>query len=184
MRVVIALFIALFGLAPFLSSSAGPGAPAPIAPRTFTVSTDPAAPAPAAAPATPDPVEAEPAEVEPEASTDDRAEQPAPDDVTLAPVTAYRDQGAIDDGSLVLWRQLPYLLAAHEHLGWGWLDDIPVGTRVVVTTGPAAGAYVVVGHDWMPEQGGEMPASFADYDLVLQTCTGTSGSGFTLAVRA
>lgn len=107
---------------------------------------------------------------------------PAPSSVTLAPITAYRDQGAVDSGALVLWRQLPYLLSGHEHMGWGWLDDIPVGARVVVTTGPATGEYTVVGHHWMDVQGGEMPAYFAEFDLVLQTCTAT-GTGFTLAAR-
>lgn len=55
---------------------------------------------------------------------------------------------------------------------------------MVVTTGPAAGRYKVVGHRWSPTKGDPvMPAWMADYDLVLQTCTGASGTGFTVAMR-
>ena len=102
----------------------------------------------------------------------------------LAPVTAYYSQATIDQGRLVTWMTSPTcLLAGHDNMGWAWLDNVPTGSIVVVTTGPCAGRYKVVGHRWQATKGGAVPSWMAGYDLVLQTCTGSSGSGFSLAQR-
>ena len=102
----------------------------------------------------------------------------------LAPVTAYYSQATIDQGRLVTWMTSPTcLLAGHDNMGWAWLDNVPTGSIVVVTTGPCAGRYKVVGHRWQATKGGAVPSWMAGYDLILQTCTGSSGSGFSLAQR-
>lgn len=101
----------------------------------------------------------------------------------LAPVTAYFSQRAIDQCKLVLFGTNPTnLIAAHNNCGYGWLDNIPTGSTVIVTVGPAQGTYRVVGHKWIGEKGGRAPAWLGNYDLVLQTCT-DSGTGFSVAQR-
>ncbi len=105
---------------------------------------------------------------------------------TLKPITISRytnapgSQAAINDCQLVLWTTRPMWLAAHNHCGYQWLATVPTGTVVTVTTGVAAGTYVVTGHIRLARQSGSLPAPKAD--LVLQTCVGT-GTGFTLARR-
>lgn len=107
----------------------------------------------------------------------------SPKTYRLSPVTAYFSQAAIDQCKLVLFGVSPTnLIAAHNDCGYGWLDNIPTGSIVIVTTGPAAGKYKVVGHKWLDEKGGRAPSWLGDYDLVLQTCT-THGTGFSVAVR-
>ncbi|WP_204037705.1 hypothetical protein [Micromonospora qiuiae] len=75
------------------------------------------------------------------------------------------------------------LLAGHDYAGWHWIDDIDKGTIVKVMTGPCAGRYRIVGHKWQSRKGGPIPSWMSDFDLVLQTCTGASGMGFSLAQR-
>ncbi|GGO17799.1 hypothetical protein GCM10011576_32030 [Micromonospora parathelypteridis] len=102
----------------------------------------------------------------------------------LAPVTAIHSQAKIDSGALVTWTTSPTcLLAGHDTTGWAWLDDLPTGRVVRVVSGPCAGTYQVVGHRWQPRKGGTMPRWMSRYDLVLQTCTGRSGTGFSTARR-
>jgi hypothetical protein len=125
--------------------------------------------------------EAQP-EVTEEAPAEAQPETPEQPRVSLCPTDARGDQSAIDTGALVLWRDAPYLLAAHEHMGWSWLDEVAPGTIIEVTCGDSAGTYEAVGNDYVDEQGGSMPGYFTEYDLVLQTCSG-DGSGFTLARR-
>lgn len=72
-------------------------------------------------------------------------------------------------------------LAGHNYMGWSWLDDLPVGRHVRVTSGAVAGTYVVFGHIHLGHQGGTAP-SFRGASLVLQTCAG-SGTGFSLLHR-
>ncbi|MEV4826149.1 hypothetical protein [Micromonospora sp. NPDC049274] len=102
----------------------------------------------------------------------------------LSPVTAIHSQTAVDRGALVTWTTSPTcLLAGHDTMGWAWLDDLATGTVVRVRSGPCAGTYQVVGHRWQPRKGGSLPSWMGHYDLVLQTCTGRSGTGFSTARR-
>ncbi len=89
-------------------------------------------------------------------------------------------QRAIDRCKLVLWATRPMWLAAHNYCGYQWLASVPTGRTIKVTTGRAAGTYVVTGHLRLSRQSGSMPRVRAD--LVLQTCVG-SGTGLTLARR-
>lgn len=103
---------------------------------------------------------------------------------TLRPVTAFGSQAAIDRGSLVTWMTRPTcLLAGHDNKGWAWLDNIPNGSIIRVTQGPCAGRYKVVTHRWQARKGGPIPSWMSNYDLVLQTCTGARGMGFSAARR-
>ena len=72
-------------------------------------------------------------------------------------------------------------LAGHNWCGFQWMAYVPTGTTVTVTTGAAAGTYVVTGHVHLSRQSGALPS--LDADLVLQTCIG-SGTGLTLLQRA
>ena len=89
-------------------------------------------------------------------------------------------QKAIDACNLVLWSHAPLWLAGHNYCGFQWLASVPTGTTVRVTSGAAAGTFVVTGHVLLNRQGGAMPALRAD--LVLQTCVGSS-TGLTLLRR-
>lgn len=107
-----------------------------------------------------------------------------PRTVNLYPVTALYSQATIDRGKLVTWMTSPTcLLAGHDTRGWYWLDTIKTGTIVNVKAGPCAGKYKIVGHKWQSVKGGPIPSWMSNYDLVLQTCTGSSGMGFSTAVK-
>ena len=112
---------------------------------------------------------------------------PKPDTVTLSPITAIYDQSAIDAGNLVTWNKIypPCLLAGHDNMGWDWLDDLAVGTVVVVDTGPCAATYEIVDHYWVPPGTEVMTGDdhLRGYDLALQTCVSSGGYGFSLGVR-
>lgn len=93
-------------------------------------------------------------------------------------------QSCVDRGVLVFSRsraQGTGVLQGHNWAGWQWLSDVPTGTVVTVTGGPAAGRYEVTGHAHTADQGGEYP-DFRGAPLALQTCVG-SGTGFTLLRR-
>jgi hypothetical protein len=90
-------------------------------------------------------------------------------------------QAAVDTGKLVLWWNKPLWLAGHNYAGWQWLAFVPTGTKVVVTTGDAAGTFIVVGHKRLNRQTGPLPRVRAD--LVLQTCVGRQ-TGLTLLRRS
>lgn len=99
--------------------------------------------------------------------------------ITLRPVPG--NQATIDQGKLVQYFTSPTcLLAGHDTSGWHWLDTVPTGREVRVATGDCVGMYRVVGHKWQSVKGGPIPSWMGDYDLVLQTCTGSSGMGFSL----
>lgn len=103
---------------------------------------------------------------------------------TLSPVTALGSQKAVDRGYLVTWMTRPTcLLAGHDNMGWAWLDNVPNGSVVKVTRGPCAGRYRVITHKWQAQKGGPIPPWMSGYDLVLQTCTGKTGMGFSAARR-
>jgi hypothetical protein len=95
-------------------------------------------------------------------------------------VDAPGSQSAIDKCRLVLWTHAPFWLAGHNWCGYQWLAYVATGTTVTVTSGAAAGTYVVTGHLHLGRQGGALP--HVDADLVLQTCIG-SGTGLTLLRR-
>lgn len=103
----------------------------------------------------------------------------------LSPITAIGDQSAIDRGNLTTWMTSPTcLLAGHDTMGWAFLANIATGTIVHVLTGPCAGRYRVVTHVWQQVRGGAIPGWMSSYALVLQSCTGNVGTGFSAAVRA
>ena len=89
-------------------------------------------------------------------------------------------QSAIDKCKLVLWTHSPLWLAGHNWCGYQWMAYVATGTVVHVTSGAAAGTYVVTGHKRLSRQSGSLPHLSAD--LVLQTCIG-SGTGLTLLRR-
>jgi hypothetical protein len=104
--------------------------------------------------------------------------------ISFSPITALNDQSAIDRGNLVTWMTSPTcLLAGHDTSGWAWIDTIATGTIINVKTGPCVGQYKIVGHKWQSVKGGAIPSWMGSYDLVLQTCTGSTGMGFSLAQR-
>jgi nucleoid-associated protein YgaU len=90
-------------------------------------------------------------------------------------------QAAVDTGKLVLWWDKPYWLAGHNYRGWQWMAFVPTGTKVIVSSGRAAGTYTVTGHQRLDRQSGALPRVRAD--LVLQTCVGEQ-TGLTLLRRA
>jgi hypothetical protein len=105
----------------------------------------------------------------------------APKTITISRyVDAPGSQSQIDKCRLVLWTHSPLWLAGHNWCGYQWMAYVKTGTTVKVTTGVAAGTYVVTGHLKLTRQSGSLPKLSAD--LVLQTCVG-SGTGLTLLRR-
>ena len=90
-------------------------------------------------------------------------------------------QPCIDKGLLTKYGRATPILAGHDYDGYAWLAKVPVGKRVVVSSGPVAGTYQVYGHMRVERQGGSMP-SFGRAALVLQSCAG-SGTEFSLLER-
>jgi hypothetical protein len=114
------------------------------------------------------------------ATTKRAAATPYPHSLDLYPVTALGSQATIDQGKLVTWMTSPTcLLAGHDTEGWAFLRDIPTGTILHVHTGPCAGDYRAVGHNWQQTKGGAVPGWMSSYALVTQSCTGAVGMGFT-----
>jgi hypothetical protein len=105
-------------------------------------------------------------------------------DARIRVISHYTDapgsQKAIDSCKLVLWTRSPLWLAGHNWCGWQWMAYVPTGSTVRVSSGAAAGTYVVTGHLRLSRQSGSLP--HVDADLVLQTCIG-SGTGLTLLHR-
>jgi hypothetical protein len=133
------------------------------------------------------PVAPEPA-VKPTPKAPEPRRKPVKPRPPVTTISGYRvcnsaPQPCIDGGSLTLYGQ-PYganILAGHNYQGFQWLSQLPVGRRVVVSTGPVAGTYQVTGHMRLNRQGGALP-SFGGAALVLQSCEG-SGTGFSLLRR-
>jgi hypothetical protein len=110
-----------------------------------------------------------------------RAQAATPSTVTISRyVDAPGSQTAIDKCKLVLWTTSPMWLAGHNWCGYQWMAFVKTGSTVKVSTGKAAGTYVVTGHLKLTRQSGALP--HLDADLVLQTCIG-SGTGLTLLHR-
>jgi hypothetical protein len=94
-------------------------------------------------------------------------------------------QRCIDQGKLTLYYPAGVkTLAGHNYMGWYWMDDLPVGRKVVISSGSLAGTYLVYGHGWAKRgsQGGTFPASGLGASVALQTCTST-GTGFSFLRR-
>jgi hypothetical protein len=95
-------------------------------------------------------------------------------------------QRCIDAGKLTLYYPAGVkTLAGHNYMGWSWMDDLPVGRKVVITSGGLAGTYWVYGHGWAKRgsQGGTFPSAGLGASVALQTCTST-GTGFSFLRRA
>lgn len=95
-------------------------------------------------------------------------------------------QRCIDAGRLTLYYPAGVrTLAGHNYMGWAWMDDLPVGRKVVISSGSLAGTYQVYGHGWAKRgsQGGTFPAAGLGASVALQTCT-SSGTGFSFLRRA
>ena len=94
-------------------------------------------------------------------------------------------QRCIDQGKLTLYYPAGVkTLAGHNYMGWYWMDDLPVGRKVVISSGSLTGTYLVYGHGWAKRgsQGGTFPASGLGASVALQTCTST-GTGFSFLRR-
>lgn len=111
-----------------------------------------------------------------------------PATIVLHPVLAIGSQLTVDACKLVLWDIIPLnIVAGHNTCGFGFLDNIAVGTEVDIDSGPAFGRYQVVAHATAGCHGTDCP--YPDflfnsrYDLALQTCIGTTDIGFSLARR-
>lgn len=95
-------------------------------------------------------------------------------------------QRCIDQGKLTLYYPAGVrTLAGHNYMGWSWMDDLPVGRKVVIGSGALAGTYRVYGHGWAKRgsQGGTFPSAGLGASVALQTCT-NSGTGFSFLRRA
>lgn len=100
--------------------------------------------------------------------------------------TVASAQRCIDTGKLTLYYPAGVrTLAGHNYMGWSWMDDLPVGRKVVISSGALAGTYRVYGHGWAKRgsQGGTFPAAGRGASVALQTCT-SSGTGFSFLRRA
>jgi len=94
-------------------------------------------------------------------------------------------QRCIDAGKLTLYRPAGVrTLAGHNYLGWYWMDDLPVGRKVVIGSGALAGTYRVYAHGWAKRgsQGGRFPSAGLGASVALQTCT-SNGTGFSFLRR-
>ncbi len=164
--------------------TAAPAAPAPAPARVLAPAPAPAAPAPAApAPAAPAPAAPAPA---PAAKPASPAWQISVGGWSRSIISG--GQGAIDGcGPAVLWESaLPGAggtthLAGHNYCGFQFWRDLPIGTTVTITHGTTVFAYRVLGHVYVPRQGGSS-GGLIHNDLTLQTCEG-EGTSLTYADR-
>ena len=91
-------------------------------------------------------------------------------------------QPCIDKGGLVLYYPAGVTtLAGHDYMGWSWMDDLPVGRKVVIKSGSLAGTYRVYGNGFSTNK--MFPANGKGADVALQTCEG-NGIGFSFLRRA
>jgi hypothetical protein len=72
-------------------------------------------------------------------------------------------------------------LAGHDHCGFGFWANLPMGTTVVFDGPHGTVSYVIVGRTWLPRKGGSSHGLIHD-DLILQTCQG-QGTSLTYAAR-
>lgn len=96
--------------------------------------------------------------------------------------SAGEAQPCIDKGGLVLYYPAGVTtLAGHDYMGWSWMDDLPVGRKVVIKSGALAGTYRVYGNGFSTNK--MFPANGKGADVALQTCEG-NGIGFSFLRRA
>lgn len=96
--------------------------------------------------------------------------------------SAGEAQPCIDKGQLVLYYPAGVTtLGGHNYKGWYWMDDLPVGRKVVIASGKLAGTYRVYAHGYSSNK--MFPANGKGADVALQTCEG-SGIGFSFLRRA
>lgn len=101
---------------------------------------------------------------------------------TFCGSSASAAQPCIDNGSLVLYYPAGVTtLGGHNYKGWYWMDDLPVGRKVVIQSGKLAGTYRVYAHGYSSNK--MFPANGKSADVALQTCEG-SGIGFSFLRRA
>lgn len=94
-------------------------------------------------------------------------------------------QRCIDQGKLTLYYPAGVkTLAGHNYMGWSWMDDLPVGRKVVIASGGLKGSYRVYAHGWAKRgsQGGTFPKAGLGASVALQTCT-SNGTGFSFLRR-
>lgn len=94
-------------------------------------------------------------------------------------------QKCIDQGKLTLYYPAGVsTLAGHNYMGWYWMDDLPIGRTVKITSGGLAGTYKVYAHGWAKRgsAGGKFPSAGYGAAVALQTCTDT-GTGFSFLRR-
>lgn len=96
--------------------------------------------------------------------------------------SAGEAQPCIDQGGLVLYYPAGVTtLGGHDYKGWAWLDDLPVGRKVVIQSGGLRGTYRVYGNGFSTNK--MFPESGKGADVALQTCEG-NGIGFSFLRRA
>lgn len=101
---------------------------------------------------------------------------------TFCGSSAGEAQPCIDNGSLVLYYPAGVTtLGGHNYKGWYWMDDLPVGRKVVIQSGKLAGTYRVYGNGYSTNK--MFPANGKGADVALQTCEG-EGIGFSFLRRA
>lgn len=101
---------------------------------------------------------------------------------TYCGASAGEAQPCIDNGSLVLYYPAGVTtLGGHNYKGWYWMDDLPVGRKVVIQSGKLAGTYRVYGNGYSTNK--MFPANGKGADVALQTCEG-NGIGFSFLRRA
>lgn len=167
--------------------AAAPAAPTPAPARVLApAAPSPAAPAAAPAPAAPTPAAPAPAAPVPAAKPASAAWQISVGGWSRSIISG--GQGAIDGcGPAVLWESaLPGAggtthLAGHNYCGFQFWRDLPIGTTVTITHGTTVFAYRVLGHVYVPRQGGSS-GGLIHNDLTLQTCEG-DGTSLTYADR-
>lgn len=94
---------------------------------------------------------------------------------------ARQAQRCINQGKLTWYRPAGVnTLAGHNYRGWYWLDDLPTGRTVRITTGKLKGTYRVYGHARVTN--GRFPRSGLRAAVALQTCAG-DGIGFSFLRR-
>lgn len=108
---------------------------------------------------------------------------------TVTTIGSYVDcsgyaQSCIDQGKLTKYNPGQVTLAGHNYMGYQWMSRLPVGRKVVITSGSLAGTYRVYGHAWSERarKGGKFPAAGYSASLVLQTCE-PNGTGYSLLRR-
>lgn len=90
-------------------------------------------------------------------------------------------QRCIDRGKLTRYKPSGVnTLAGHNYMGWYWIDDLPVGRKVVIKSGELRGTYKVYGHAKVYNK--KFPRSGLGADVALQTCE-DSGIGFSFLRR-